>query len=213
MLLLCRLLFLECLIVIVDFYFDFLSPFSYLANHRLSKLAQDYGFSIRYYAIDLARVKIAIGNVGPSNRDLIVKLDYLKVDLQRWAELYEIPLVFPANYNSRRMNTGLYYSGAMAQTGAYVNVVFNAVWGDGIAPDLESLPALVSEKLGWDRSAFEDFISSDAATERYDEQTHAAIERKVFGVPTMFLGDEMWWGNDRLFMLENAVGGAPVNGE
>nr|AAK97635.1 2-hydroxychromene-2-carboxylate isomerase [Pseudomonas fluorescens] len=195
--------------MIVDFYFDFLSPFSYLANQRLSKLAQDHGLTIRYNAIDLARVKIAIGNVetfGPSNRDLEVKLDYLKVDLQRWAQLYGIPLVFPANYNSRRMNTGLYYSGAEVQAAAYVNVVFNAIWGEGIAPDLESLPALVSEKLGWDRSAFERFLSSNAATERYDEQTHFAIERKVFGVPTMFLGDEMWWGNDRLFMLESAMG-------
>ncbi|MFG0861423.1 MULTISPECIES: 2-hydroxychromene-2-carboxylate isomerase [Pseudomonas] len=192
--------------MIVDFYFDFLSPFSYLANQRLSKLAQDHGLTIRYNAIDLARVKIAIGNVGPSNRDLEVKLDYLKVDLQRWAQLYGIPLVFPANYNSRRMNTGLYYSEAEVQAAAYVNVVFNAIWGEGIAPDLESLPALVSEKLGWDRSAFERFLSSNAATERYDEQTHFAIERKVFGVPTMFLGDEMWWGNDRLFMLESAMG-------
>ncbi|HCI4033153.1 TPA: 2-hydroxychromene-2-carboxylate isomerase [Pseudomonas aeruginosa] len=192
--------------MIVDFYFDFLSPFSYLANQRLSKLAQDHGLTIRYNAIDLARVKIAIGNVGPSNRDLEVKLDYLKVDLQRWAQLYGIPLVFPANYNSRRMNTGLYYSEAEVQAAAYVNVVFNAIWGEGIAPDLESLPALVSEKLGWDRNAFERFLSSNAATERYDEQTHFAIERKVFGVPTMFLGDEMWWGNDRLFMLESAMG-------
>nr|BAA20398.1 dioxygenase [Pseudomonas putida] len=192
--------------MIVDFYFDFLSPFSYLANQRLSKLAQDHGLTTCYNAIDLARVKIAIGNVGPSNRDLEVKLDYLKVDLQRWAQLYGIPLVFPANYNSRRMNTGLYYSEAEVQAAAYVNVVFNAIWGEGIAPDLESLPALVSEKLGWDRSAFERFLSSNAATERYDEQTHFAIERKVFGVPTMFLGDEMWWGNDRLFMLESAMG-------
>ncbi|ASW04110.1 2-hydroxychromene-2-carboxylate isomerase [Paraburkholderia aromaticivorans] len=191
--------------MVVDFYFDFLSPFSYLANHRLSKLAQDHSFSVRYHTIDLARVKTAIGNIGPSNRDLKVKLDYLKVDLQRWAELYGIPLVFPANYNSRRMNTGLYYPGAVAQAADYVDVVFHAVWGEGMAPDAESLPALASETLGWDRAAFGAFLSSDAATKAYDEQTQAAIERKVFGVPTMFLGDEMWWGNDRLFMLESAL--------
>lgn len=191
--------------MVVDFYFDFLSPFSYLANHRLSKLAQDRGFSIRYYAINLARAKAAIGNIGPSNRDLKVKLDYLKVDLQRWAELYGIALVFPPNYNSRRMNTGLYYPGTAAQAADYVNVVFHAIWGEGLAPDAESLPALASEALGWDREDFEAFLSSDAATDAYDGHTQAAIERKVFGVPTIFLGDEMWWGNDRLFMLESAL--------
>lgn len=200
-----RLSFLECLIVIVDFYFDFLSPFSYLANHRLSKLARDYSFSIRYHSIDLARAKIAIGNVGPSNRDMKVKLAYLMVDLKRWAELYGLPFLFPANYNSQRMNAGLYYSGAETQTAAYVNTVFNAVWGEGIALDSERLLALVCGTLGWDRAAFEEFLSSDAATNAYDEHTQAAIERKVFGVPTMFLGDQMWWGNDRLFMLENTL--------
>ncbi|OPK04001.1 MULTISPECIES: 2-hydroxychromene-2-carboxylate isomerase [Pseudomonas] len=191
--------------MIIDFYFDFLSPFSYLANHRLAKLAQEYSFSIRYHSIDLARAKIAIGNVGPSNRDLKVKLDYLTVDLQRWAELYGIPLVFPANYNSRKMNVGVYYPSDLGETAAYVNIVFNAVWGEGMAPDSESLVTLVSGKLAWDRIAFEKFLTSHIAVGRYDEQTEAAIERKVFGVPTIFFGDEMWWGNDRLFMLENAL--------
>ncbi|MDY6841407.1 MAG: 2-hydroxychromene-2-carboxylate isomerase [Pseudomonadota bacterium] len=189
----------------IDFYFDFLSPFSYLANHRLSKLAQDYDVSIRYHAIDLAQAKLAIGNTGPSNRDMKVKLSYLTVDLQRWARMYGIPLVFPPNFNSRRMNTGLYYPNASAQAAAYVDVVFNAVWADGMALDSESLLGLVSEKLGLDPVAFEEFLGSEAATESYEEETQAAIERKVFGVPTMFLGDKMWWGNDRLFMLENEL--------
>ncbi len=192
-------------IVIIDFYFDFLSPFSYLANQRLASLSQEYSLSIRYHAIDLARAKIAIGNVGPSNRDLKVKMEYLKVDLQRWAKLYGIPLVFPANYNSRKMNIGVYHPSDVSETAAYVNIVFNAIWGKGMAPDSESLVALVSEKLAWDRIAFEKFLSSEVAEKKYDEQTEAAIERKVFGVPTIFLGEEMWWGNDRLFMLENAL--------
>ncbi|WP_300500181.1 2-hydroxychromene-2-carboxylate isomerase [Marinobacter sp.] len=191
--------------MIVDFYFDFLSPFSYLANHRLSKLARDYSFSIRYHSIDLGRVKMAIGNNGPSNRDLKVKLEYLKVDLQRWAEMYQIPLVFPSNFNSRKMNVGLYYPDAVAQASVYVDILFNAIWGEGTAPDSESLPGLVSEKLNWDLVAFERFLNSETATERYEEQTQAAIERKVFGVPTIFLGNEMWWGNDRLFMFERAM--------
>jgi 2-hydroxychromene-2-carboxylate isomerase len=59
--------------------------------------------------------------------------------------------------------------------------------------------------LGWDKADFEYFLNSEGATKAYDMETQAAIERKVFGVPTMFLGDEMWWGNDRIFMLESKL--------
>lgn len=191
--------------MVVDLYFDFLSPYSYLANHRLSALAGRYGFSIRYHAIDLVRAKVAIGNIGPSNRELTVKLDYLKVDLQRWADLYGIPLVFPPNYNSHRMNAGLYYPAARERAADYVRLVFDAVWGKGVAPDADGLPSLVCDMAGWDKADFDYFLNSEGATKAYDMETQAAIERKVFGVPTMFLGDEMWWGNDRIFMLESKL--------
>ncbi|KGG89615.1 MULTISPECIES: 2-hydroxychromene-2-carboxylate isomerase [Pseudomonadota] len=193
------------MIVMVDFYFDFLSPFSYLANHRLSVLAGRYGFSIQYHAIDLARAKTAIGNIGPSNRDLKVKLDYLKVDLQRWADLYRIPLVFPPNFNSRRVNAGLYYPAARERAAEYVRLVFDSAWGKGWALDADSLLAEVCDKLNWDLGEFEDFLNSENAAKAYDEETQAAIDRKVFGVPTVFWDDQMWWGNDRLFMLESRL--------
>jgi 2-hydroxychromene-2-carboxylate isomerase len=189
----------------IDFYFDFLSPFSYLANHRLSPIAQDYGVTIRYHAIDLAKAKAAIGNTGPTNRDLKVKLEYLKIDLQRWAEMYRISLAFPPNFNSKPMNIGLYFPGVVEKSSAYVDLVFDAVWGQGVAPDSEELPPLISEKLGFECADFQAFITSAAGEECYEKETQAAINRKVFGVPTMFLGDEMWWGNDRLFMLEETL--------
>lgn len=197
----------------IDFYFDFLSPFSYLANHRLSNLAREYNISIRYHAVDLAKLKRAIGNIGPSNRDLKVKLEYLKLDLQRWAEIYEIPLKFPSDFNSHRMNAGLYYSGAKAQVADYVGAVFKEVWGEGVSPDSEILPERISKKLGWSSENFLEFLNSEDSIKAYDDETEAAIDRKVFGVPTMCIEDEMWWGNDRLFMVQKVIGNickAPV---
>jgi len=196
---------LERFIMIIDFYFDFLSPFSYLANHRLSILSKRYGCSINYHAIDLAQAKIAIGNIGPSNRDLKTKLEYLKVDLQRWADLYEIPLVFPPNFNSRGMNTGLYYPADKGRAEEYVHLVFDLAWGKGLALDGDSLLAQVCENLNWNIGEFKDFLCSENAAKAYDYETQAAIDRKVFGVPTVFLDDQMWWGNDRLFMLESVL--------
>lgn len=189
----------------VDFYFDFLSPFSYLANHRLGKIAQKHTLEVVYHAIDLSKAKTAIGNVGPSNRDLKVKLDYLKVDLQRWADLYGVPLKFPPNFNSARLNTGVYYPEAAGIRSAYVQFVFDRVWGRGIAPDDEGLLDEVARHFGWSERAFRDFVSGGDGLGAYDAATTAAIKRKVFGVPTMFFGEAMWWGNDRLFLLEQAL--------
>lgn len=189
----------------VDFYFDFLSPYSYLANHRLSQLAQEYVFDVEYHAMDLAKAKIAIGNVGPANRDLKVKLEYLKDDLQRWAGLYGIPLVFPPNFNSARLNVGTYYPVAKTVRAEYVQFAYDRVWGKGIAPDDDTLVDEIARNFGWDDAAFREFLSGDAGRAAYEAATDAAIARKVFGVPTIFFEGEMWWGNDRLFLLERAL--------
>ncbi|MFV3335494.1 2-hydroxychromene-2-carboxylate isomerase [Pseudomonas sp. NY15437] len=191
--------------MIIDFYFDFMSPFSYLAHHKLRKLARQHDIAICYHAVDLARLKKAIGNVGPSNRDLKVKFNYLQNDLQRWADIYGIPLNFPPNYNSQRINTGLYYPGAAAREAEYVCAMFSEVWGGGVAPDADSLLEKVANDLGWTNATFLDFLNSAVAIDVYEAETGAAIDRKIFGVPTICIGNEMWWGNDRLFMVEKFI--------
>lgn len=186
----------------IQFYFDFLSPFAYLARHRLSDLARQHDWAVDYIAIDLARAKTAIGNVGPGNRDLPVKLAYIKHDLERWAKLYGIHLVFPPNYHSQKLNTGLYYPQCQGFEADYVRVAFHQVWGLGKAPDSNDVLSTVAFEMGWNPADFLHFVDSEKGQGEYTEATRQAIARNVFGVPTMAVRDEMWWGNDRLFLLE-----------
>ncbi len=186
----------------IQFYFDFLSPFAYLARHRLSELAGQHDWAVDYIAIDLAHAKTAIGNVGPGNRDLPVKLAYIKHDLQRWAKLYGIHLVFPPSYNSQKLNTGLYYPQCQGFEADYVRVAFDQVWGLGKAPDSNDVLATVAVEMGWNPADFLHFVDDEKADDVYMDATRQAIARNVFGVPTMAVCDEMWWGNDRLFFLE-----------
>lgn len=186
----------------IQFYFDFLSPFAYLARHRLAELAGQHDWGVDYIAIDLAQAKTAIGNVGPGNRDLPVKLAYIKHDLQRWAKRYGIHLVFPPSYNSQRLNTGLYYPPCEGFEADYVRRAFHQVWGLGKAPDSHEVLSTVALEMGWNPVAFLQFVDSEKGLGMYMDATRQAIERNVFGVPTMAVGDEMWWGNDRLFFLE-----------
>lgn len=186
----------------INFYFDFLSPYSYLARHRLVGLANQYGMSIRYHAIDLAQLKAAIGNIGPANRDLEVKLSHLKVDLQRWADLYGIPLVFPPNYQSRSLNCGLYFPAALGREAEYVSHAFHETWGKGRAPDSKQVFQELCTLMQWNFSEFMDFTESNSALYLFNRATQQAIEKNIFGVPTTIVNDQMWWGNDRLFFVE-----------
>lgn len=187
---------------LVTLYFDFLSPYAYLARHRLCQLAEKHGWRIAYRAIDLGRVKLAIGNTGPANREMPIKLAHLNVDLQRWARIYGITLKFPANFRSARLNAGLYFPGGRDVETKYVRTAYELVWGQGLAPDADATSDALTEAMGWDQTAFAEFADGAEGQAALTAATEEAIRRHVFGVPTMIADGEMWWGNDRLFLLE-----------
>lgn len=188
--------------VTIDFYFDFMSPFAYLARHRLVQIVKERGCEIHYKPIDLPRAKLAIGNNGPANRDLPVKLRYLITDLKRWAEIYKIPLGYIGNVNTERLNKGVFYAVQKASAEAYVREAYRMTWGESGTPDDPRLLAELARKLNWSASDFMSFLDSPAAASEYEATNAEAIARGVFGVPTVMIGDQMWWGNDRLFMVE-----------
>lgn len=197
----------------IDFYFDFLSPFAYLARHRLSQIASQYHCTVTYKPIDLALAKKAIGNVGPTNREMPIKLRYLGADLNRWAQRYGIPLNPVKNHNSHQLNLGTFFAETRGQSAAYVELAYRLTWGEGGAPDDESLLRQVATDLKWDPEAFLAFIASPEAERRYAQNNQEAISKGVFGVPTMLVDDQMWWGNDRLFFLEEYLAALALPGQ
>jgi len=196
----------------IDFYFDFLSPFAYLASYRLREIAEKHQRSVNYFPLDLAAAKLAIGNTGPTNRELPVKLKYLTDDLKRWAHRYGLPLRGAKNHNSRPLNIGTFFAKDRAQCADYVTVAYQRTWGDGGAPDDEDFLKNIAADFGWNSAEFVDFIASQEASNRYEASTSNAIRRGVFGVPTMMVGDSMWWGNDRLFLLDEYLSEPALQG-
>jgi len=186
----------------IDFYFDFLSPFSYLANHRLVDVAARFGLDIDYKPIDLARAKLAIGNNGPTNRDLPIKLAYLAKDLERWAKRVGIPLAFPPDYHTGLINKGTFYAMGRGREADYVRAGFAMVWGGGKSPQDEQNLRELSGKMGWPGDDFMQYVASDKAADAYNASTEQAIDNHVFGVPSMCFAGQMWWGNDRVDFLE-----------
>ncbi len=81
----------------LEFYFDFSSPFAYLAFQAIPGVASKFDLRVNYHAIDLNIVKREAGNTGPSNRQIPLKYRYLRRDIDRWGESYGIPVIFPSD--------------------------------------------------------------------------------------------------------------------
>jgi 2-hydroxychromene-2-carboxylate isomerase len=193
----------EKMIPTIDFYFDFLSPYAYLAHHQLLAIAARYGYQIDYRPIDLQRAKLAVGNTGPANREIPLKHRYLRQDLQRWATSYGLPFAPPSGYGSHRLNCGTFYALERGVAARYVGTAWHLVWGEGGAMNDDSLIASVALRMGWDAGEFAAFTASETAASRLHGMNQLALEHGVFGVPMMCVDNQMWWGNDRLHFLEN----------
>jgi 2-hydroxychromene-2-carboxylate isomerase len=185
----------------LNFYFDFMSPFAYLAYHEIPALAQTHGLELRLDVVDLPTLKRLAGNTGPRNVDIPPKIRYLKTDLQRWAQRYCIPLVFPPSLASARLNRGLFFALDREAAADFVATAWRMVWGEGRDMSDETLLGDIATRMGWSRTEFLDYTDGAEAVERYERSTVIAASRGVFGVPTMIMEDQMWWGNDRIDFL------------
>ena len=199
----------------IEFYFDFISPFSYLAYQRLPGLAARFRCRLAPHVINLAAAKLLAGNTGPTSRSQPLKRRYNQKDKERWARRYGVPIENPTSHEPDRLNMGTYYAADRGQTDAYIAHAWRKVWGEGGDMGSEALLRDVARHCGWDEAAFLSFTQSPEAADRYQRGTQAAHDKGVFGVPTMIIGGEMWWGNDRLdfleeFLRERAAAPAPA---
>lgn len=197
----------------IDFYFDFFSPYAYLANCRLPQLADKYGYGINYKPIDIKEAKLAAGNTGPATAQMPAKLRYAIADFARWGKKYNIPFAFAAGppTSSARLNKGTFLAIAKGQARAYVDSAYHATFGSGGAFDSEEVLTGVARTMGWAPEEFLAYVQSDEAGQLYAACKNEAHARGVFGVPIMMVGEDMWWGNDRLDFLEEYLAAHPAS--
>ena len=186
----------------IDYYFDFMSPFAYLSTRRLVEIARKYDYAIDYRPIELPRAKLAAGNDGPSNQKIPAKLKYMVADLNRWAEHYGIPFNPITGQDSARMNIGTFYAIDRNRAEAYVAEGYRLGYVEGSDLNDTSVLSALALALDWQVDEFMAFLESEEGRDRYEACNLEAHTRGVFGVPTMMVGDEMWWGNDRLEFLD-----------
>lgn len=188
----------------VEFYFDLGSPYSYLAYHRLKAIAAEHQAEIVYRPILLGGIFKATGNHSPI--EIPAKGFYSMIDMQRWAEAYQIPMqmnsAFPLNTLSlMRILTG-YQLHHPEQFEDLLTVLFDGMFKQ--AKNLANIEILTEwlTEHGYAANDIFMLILQDDVKKALIQETELAVQRGVFGAPTFFIENEMFWGQDRLNFVE-----------
>lgn len=191
----------------IEFYFDYRSPFSYLAFTQLRGL----GAEVSLHPFDILDLMKRVGNV-PTSILCAPKGRYLRSDLARWVKRYGV--AFERNpqlmsIDARRLLRATLAAGAGGDMAAAAGAIYSAAWGK---PQPLGSPAEVAQVLsaaGLNGADLEPLIDSAGMDEALEAATSAAAERGVFGAPTFFIGEDMFFGNDRFDFIRERLGAAP----
>jgi 2-hydroxychromene-2-carboxylate isomerase len=191
----------------VDFYFDFGSPAAYLAYTQLPKICAETGATLNWKPMLLGGVFQATGNHSPAT--VPAKGKYMFGDLQRFATQYGVPF----NHNPHfPINTLLLMRAVVGlqlredgRQAAFTRAVFTAMWVDQKNMNDLAIMGAVLHEAGFDGAAMLALASQQDVKDRLKALTQSAVERGIFGAPTMFVGDQMFWGQDRLDFVREAL--------
>ena len=188
----------------VEFYFDFSSPYGYLAATKISQLAGKYGRSVAWKPILLGAVFKVTGS-GPLP-SLPLKGPYATRDMPRTARFLGVPFNLPDPFpvSTQAPARAIYWleQKAPERIEACVLALYRAYFVDGRDISSPDTTADVLASLGLDRSEVLAAIGEAAIKERLRSATQTAIERGVFGSPYIIVDGEPFWGTDRLDQVE-----------
>ena len=189
----------------IEFLFDVGSPTTYLAHRRIPDLIARTGAEVLYVPVLLGGIFKATGNASPVA--VPAKGVYMGADMARFAKKFGVPLnmnpYFPINtITMMRMAAGLVGEDPFPML---VDTLFDAMWkGRKNMGDPEILASVLSG-AGFDPAALLAVAESAEAKDRLKTNTETAVARGAFGAPTFFVGDEMFFGQDRLDFVEEAA--------
>ena len=191
----------------VDLYWDFSSPFAYLGATQAAALAKKTGATVRWKPTFLGGLFRAIGMVDmPLATFSAAKQRYIGQDIHRWAAYWEVPFRFPSRFPTNSVRAlRVYLALPEDRQDAYRGAVFHAFWVEDrdITDD-----AVLASCVGDEAIAKEALARADSPEIKLQLRTltDEAAARGVFGVPTYVVGDDLFWGQDRLDLVESALG-------
>lgn len=186
-----------------DFFYDLGSPYSYLASTQLDGIAERTGARAVLYPVTLGGLRKTTGRQGPP----AAQLKYMAEDTARWARQYRVPLRLPQPYPASTIKPlrAVVAAERLGRQADAMHALFHACWGEGrdISNPAEIERALAS--AGLDGKELLALTESEEVKDALRRNTDLALARGVFGVPTIFVGERSFWGNDRLQFVEREL--------
>lgn len=191
-----------------DFFFDIASGYSYLASSQVQPLAQRSGVRVRWRPFLLGAAFKATGNDTPAR--IPAKAAWMVRDMALWARQYGMPVVFPSRFpiHSVAPLRLLVAAGRLHGEDAIARLahpVFEAAWGLDQDVNDPAVLARCAAAAGFDAAALAAEMQGAGTKDALRANTDEAVARGVFGAPAFVVGDELFWGNDRLHFVEQAL--------
>ena len=187
----------------VEFFFDLSSPYSYLAATQLPALADRNGAEIAWRPMVLGAVFKAVGNEMPAR--VPHKARWMGQDLQRWADHHGVPWRMSSHFPLNTIKAMRLVLVDDAKAAEVALAGFRAMWAEDRDITQDAELRRLAELGGLDPAKALAAIESPAIKDRLRANTDEAVARGAFGAPTFFVGDELFWGNDRLLFVEAAL--------
>lgn len=189
------------------FYFDFISPYAYLAATQIHALAERHGREVSLAPVLFAGLLDANGTKGPA--EIPRKRAHLFGDVIRKAHRLGVPIAPPAWHPFNPLLALRVSSADMKETERrlLVDALFRAVWGESVDVTKPENVAAIAAGVGLDGAALVAWASSDEAKPRVRARTEEALAAGAFGVPTVVADGELFWGLDTFENLEMVLAG------
>ncbi len=189
----------------VEFFFDLGSPATYLAYTQLPKICEQTDSQLNYIPILLGGVFKATGNASPAT--IPAKGAYMFQDLDRYARRYGVPLKFNPNFPINTLMLMRAVTGMQLRHPerfqAFIDCLFQAIWVEGRNLDDLATVATVLTQNGFDPTEVLALTADEEVKTALKNNTEKAVQRGVFGAPSMFVDNQLFFGQDRLdFVLE-----------
>ena len=191
----------------IEFYWDPASPYTYLASTQIEAVAARGGAAVVWKPFLLGKVFEATGNRMPAACP--AKGKHLFKDVQRWAAHYGVPVAFPKIFpvhSVLALRAGI-AAGLHGKGAEFGKAIMKAYWADGADISQAEAVGAAATAAGLDGAALLAQAQEQPVKDQLRVHTEEAVQRGAFGAPTFFVGEQMFWGNDRLVLLEEFLHG------
>ncbi|WP_341712741.1 2-hydroxychromene-2-carboxylate isomerase [Erythrobacter sp.] len=195
----------------VEFIFDLVSPNAYLAWWPLREMLERQGAELEITPVFLGGMHKLTGNAPPFARDAEIrgKNAYASLEMRRFIDRhgltgFRMPEQFPFN---TILPQRMLLAADGAERVALAEALLKALWEDGVSAGDPDALATAASAAGLDAPAIMAATQEDAVKQRLIANTDSAVERGAFGIPTFFVGGEMWFGKERLGQIEEFLAG------